>query len=43
MKKSSVAAHTEATITIHVPCPGNQAPTTIPEIIDKRRGITGRE
>jgi len=43
MKKISVATHTKTTIIIHVPCPGNRAPTIIPEIIDKRRGTTGRE
>jgi hypothetical protein len=43
MKKNSAAAHTKTTIIIHVAFPGNHAPTTIPEIIDKRSGMTGRE
>src|SRR5210317_2117629 len=43
IKRNSVTAHTKTTITIHVPCRGNQVQTTIPEIIDNRSGITGRE
>ena len=43
IKIISVAADIPTTRSIHLVCPGNRVPMTIPEIIEKRRGITGRE